>query len=242
MAREKPDSSISLPNTAPSMNTGKYSFRKPTILSMNRPVNIGATSPGRSAARRPARRPARTGSRCSRDKPRTSGSTSAASTMRNAIRVFPWHPDRCRRDRVSAGAVAAPLYQGTSVDTIVAVLDSRQAGDHAVEGNHASEDPESGDRSRCRVGVEPPSRRTAARATRPPAWLARRGCRCERGRRRHDRAQEQHDRARVDHGHRASPFGEHRKGAGRGERVQRRGHARICRPPVSTACRARCRT
>jgi hypothetical protein len=24
-----------LPNTAPSRNTGKYSFRKPTILSMN---------------------------------------------------------------------------------------------------------------------------------------------------------------------------------------------------------------
>jgi hypothetical protein len=39
-----PEISISLPNTAPSRNTGKYSFRKPTILSMNRPVNIGATS------------------------------------------------------------------------------------------------------------------------------------------------------------------------------------------------------
>ena len=46
MALEKPDSSITLPNTAPSRNTGKYSFRKPTILSMNRPVNIGATSVG----------------------------------------------------------------------------------------------------------------------------------------------------------------------------------------------------
>ncbi len=46
MEREKPESSITLPNTAPSMNTGKYSLRKPTILSMNRPVNIGATRPG----------------------------------------------------------------------------------------------------------------------------------------------------------------------------------------------------
>src|SRR6185312_12168560 len=42
MDRENPDSSISLPNSAPSMNTGKYSLRKPTILSMNRPVKIGA--------------------------------------------------------------------------------------------------------------------------------------------------------------------------------------------------------
>ena len=41
---EKPEISISLPNTAPSRNTGKYSLRKPTIFSMNRPVNIGATN------------------------------------------------------------------------------------------------------------------------------------------------------------------------------------------------------
>ena len=41
---EKPESSINFPKIAPSRNTGKYSFRNPTILSMNRPVNIGATS------------------------------------------------------------------------------------------------------------------------------------------------------------------------------------------------------
>lgn len=35
MALETPDNSITFPNTAPSKNTGKYSFRKPTILSMN---------------------------------------------------------------------------------------------------------------------------------------------------------------------------------------------------------------
>ena len=46
MALENPDSSITLPNTAPSKNTGKYSFTKPTILSMNRPVNMGATRCG----------------------------------------------------------------------------------------------------------------------------------------------------------------------------------------------------
>jgi hypothetical protein len=40
---EKPDNSITLPNTAPSRKTGKYNFTKTTILSMNRPVNIGAT-------------------------------------------------------------------------------------------------------------------------------------------------------------------------------------------------------
>ncbi|MNP26147.1 hypothetical protein D3C76_1189880 [compost metagenome] len=44
--REKPDSSISLPNTAPSRNTGKYSFTKPTIFSMNTPVKAGATAEG----------------------------------------------------------------------------------------------------------------------------------------------------------------------------------------------------
>jgi hypothetical protein len=44
IALEKPDNSITLPKIAPSRNTGKYSLRKPTILSMNRPVNIGATS------------------------------------------------------------------------------------------------------------------------------------------------------------------------------------------------------
>ena len=43
---EKPDSSITLPKTAPSRNTGKYDFTNPTILSMNRPVNIGATADG----------------------------------------------------------------------------------------------------------------------------------------------------------------------------------------------------
>ncbi|MNE87394.1 hypothetical protein D3C80_1845930 [compost metagenome] len=44
--REKPDSSISLPNTAPSRNTGKYSLIKPTIFSMNTPVKAGATAEG----------------------------------------------------------------------------------------------------------------------------------------------------------------------------------------------------
>ena len=53
---EKPDSSISLPNTAPSMNTGKYSLRKPTILSMNTPVKIGATSDGSVSSTAPAAR------------------------------------------------------------------------------------------------------------------------------------------------------------------------------------------
>ncbi len=54
MDLENPDSSISLPNTAPSMNTGKYSLRKPTILSMNRPVNIGATSAGSTSSTAPS--------------------------------------------------------------------------------------------------------------------------------------------------------------------------------------------
>ena len=43
---ENPDSSITLPNTAPSRNTGKYSFTKPTILSMNTPVKTGGTAAG----------------------------------------------------------------------------------------------------------------------------------------------------------------------------------------------------
>ena len=51
---EKPETSISLPNTAPSRNTGKYSVRKPTILSMNRPVNIGATSAGSVSSTAPS--------------------------------------------------------------------------------------------------------------------------------------------------------------------------------------------
>ena len=46
MERENPDSSISLPNTAPSRNTGKYSLMKPTIFSMNTPVKAGATADG----------------------------------------------------------------------------------------------------------------------------------------------------------------------------------------------------
>ena len=54
IALEKPDISISLPNTAPSMNTGKYSLRKPTIRSMNRPVNIGATSAGSVSSTAPS--------------------------------------------------------------------------------------------------------------------------------------------------------------------------------------------
>src|SRR3546814_15724298 len=54
IALEKPEISISLPNTAPSRNTGKYSFRKPTLLSMNRPVNIGATSDGSVSSTAPS--------------------------------------------------------------------------------------------------------------------------------------------------------------------------------------------
>ena len=54
MALEKPEISISLPNTAPSRKTGKYSFRKPTILSMNRPVNMGATSEGSVSSTAPS--------------------------------------------------------------------------------------------------------------------------------------------------------------------------------------------
>ena len=46
MDLEKPEISISLPKMAPSTNTGKYSFKKPTILSMNKPVNIGCTRAG----------------------------------------------------------------------------------------------------------------------------------------------------------------------------------------------------
>ncbi|MCY1184937.1 hypothetical protein D9M73_256710 [compost metagenome] len=54
MEREKPESSISLPNKAPSRNTGKYSLRKPAILSMNKPVNIGATSEGSVSSTAPS--------------------------------------------------------------------------------------------------------------------------------------------------------------------------------------------
>ena len=43
---ENPDSSMTLPNTAPSRNTGKYSFTNPTILSMKTPVNIAGTAAG----------------------------------------------------------------------------------------------------------------------------------------------------------------------------------------------------
>ena len=38
IARAKPDSSMSFPNTAPSKKIGKYNFTNPTILSMNNPV------------------------------------------------------------------------------------------------------------------------------------------------------------------------------------------------------------
>ena len=46
MDLEKPESSITLPKTAPSRKTGKKFLTKPTILSMNKPVNMGATRPG----------------------------------------------------------------------------------------------------------------------------------------------------------------------------------------------------
>jgi hypothetical protein len=43
---EKPDISITFPKTAPSKKTGKKFLTKPTILSMKRPVNMGATRLG----------------------------------------------------------------------------------------------------------------------------------------------------------------------------------------------------
>ena len=46
MEREKPESSMTLPNTAPSRNTGRYSFTKPTSLSMNSPEKTGSTAEG----------------------------------------------------------------------------------------------------------------------------------------------------------------------------------------------------
>ncbi|MNJ63327.1 hypothetical protein D3C77_592210 [compost metagenome] len=46
MARENPDSSISLPNTAPNRNTGKYSLAKPAMRSMKMPENTGASADG----------------------------------------------------------------------------------------------------------------------------------------------------------------------------------------------------
>ena len=46
VARAKPEISMSLPNSAPSMKTGKYSFTNCAILSMNTPAYTGATSAG----------------------------------------------------------------------------------------------------------------------------------------------------------------------------------------------------
>ena len=43
---ENPDNSMTLPNTAPSRNTGKYSFTNTTILSMKRPLYTGSTADG----------------------------------------------------------------------------------------------------------------------------------------------------------------------------------------------------
>ena len=43
---EKPDSSITFPNTAPSRKTGKYDFTNPTIFSIKMPVNTGGTAAG----------------------------------------------------------------------------------------------------------------------------------------------------------------------------------------------------
>ena len=43
---ENPESSITLPKIAPSMNTGKYSLTKPTILSIKMPLNMGRTYDG----------------------------------------------------------------------------------------------------------------------------------------------------------------------------------------------------
>lgn len=50
MAREKPDSSMTLPNTAPSKNTGKYSCRNSTIRSRKTLLYMGSTCPGSVSA------------------------------------------------------------------------------------------------------------------------------------------------------------------------------------------------
>jgi hypothetical protein len=54
MERANPESSITLPNTAPSRNTGRYDLMKTTIFSMNTPPNTGGTRAGsvKSTARR----------------------------------------------------------------------------------------------------------------------------------------------------------------------------------------------
>jgi hypothetical protein len=46
MDREKPDISMTLPNTAPRRNTGKYDWRNSTIRSRNTLLYIGSTSDG----------------------------------------------------------------------------------------------------------------------------------------------------------------------------------------------------
>ncbi|MNM41743.1 hypothetical protein D3C81_525670 [compost metagenome] len=51
---EKPDSSISLPNTAPSKKTGKYSLMKPTIFSMKMPLKTAGTADGSVSSTAPS--------------------------------------------------------------------------------------------------------------------------------------------------------------------------------------------
>jgi hypothetical protein len=45
---------MTLPNTAPSRNTGKYDLTKPTIFSMKMLENIGATMAGSSSKTAPS--------------------------------------------------------------------------------------------------------------------------------------------------------------------------------------------
>ncbi len=67
MERAKPEISTSLPNTAPSRKTGKYSFRKPTSFSMNRPENKVGTADGSVSSTAPM---AATGANRITEKPR----------------------------------------------------------------------------------------------------------------------------------------------------------------------------
>ena len=57
---EKPESSITLPNTAPSRNTGKYSFDEADHLVHEQAGEDGGTAPGSVSRTAPRPRPART--------------------------------------------------------------------------------------------------------------------------------------------------------------------------------------
>ena len=67
MERANPEISMSLPNTAPSRKTGKYSFRKPTSFSMNSPENSVGTAAGSVSSTAPM---AATGANRITEKPR----------------------------------------------------------------------------------------------------------------------------------------------------------------------------